>query len=356
MATERPKAHETGKPPPDDDPEERPTLIPKFDPAELARRTADSSRDGLVRRTTPLGSTGIPDEAYRKETRPELSTISNEAEIESARRASLESERPPETMQMSESMGSSLLSMADSRVQSGRPQAPELGEFSKLDKAWENPTLDEPPTKPSHEALASSDVMFGRKTSRLRAGSNDEVPPSSQRLGRDESFEAPAEADADNTIFSPARAAAALRAPSSRPPTPTPPNVAAALEQSPEETILEMRDRFSLGDYTGALVLAEGLLEDLPNNVQVKECAENCRQVLRQMYTARIGPLDRVPVVTVAHDQLRWLSIDHRAGFVLSHIDGVSSLEMILDVSGMPLLDALRILCELAQQRIISFR
>jgi hypothetical protein len=74
------------------------------------------------------------------------------------------------------------------------------------------------------------------------------------------------------------------------------------------------------------------------------------------MYTARIGPLDRVPMVMVARDQMRWLSIDHRAGFVLSLVDGVSSLEMILDVSGMPELDALRILSELAQQRIISFR
>jgi hypothetical protein len=61
-------------------------------------------------------------------------------------------------------------------------------------------------------------------------------------------------------------------------------------------------------------------------------------------------------VVMVPREQLRWLSIDHRAGFLLSHVDGVSSLEMILDVSGMPTLDALKILCELAQQRVISFR
>ncbi len=66
--------------------------------------------------------------------------------------------------------------------------------------------------------------------------------------------------------------------------------------------------------------------------------------------------MDRVPVVMVATEQLRWLSIDHRAGFLLSHIDGVSSLEMILDVSGMPLLDALKILCELVQQRVITLR
>ena len=118
----------------------------------------------------------------------------------------------------------------------------------------------------------------------------------------------------------------------------------------------EMNDRVSLGDYTGALEIAEKLLEIDPDDGPVKVCAESCRGVLRQMYTARIGPLDRVPMVMVARDQLRWLSIDHRAGFVLSLVDGVSSLEMILDVSGMPELDALRILSELAQQRIISFR
>jgi hypothetical protein len=91
-------------------------------------------------------------------------------------------------------------------------------------------------------------------------------------------------------------------------------------------------------------------------NTDAIECAEECRTTLQQMYTARIGPMDRVPVVMVPREQLRWLSIDHRAGFLLSHIDGVSSLEMILDVSGMPTLDALKILCELAQQRVISFR
>jgi len=121
-------------------------------------------------------------------------------------------------------------------------------------------------------------------------------------------------------------------------------------------TVQEMNDRVSLGDYTGALEIAEKLLDIDATDDAAKACAESCRGVLRQMYTARIGPLDRVPMVMVARDQLRWLSIDHRAGFVLSLVDGVSSLEMILDVSGMPELDALRILSELAQQRIISFR
>lgn len=119
---------------------------------------------------------------------------------------------------------------------------------------------------------------------------------------------------------------------------------------------LEMRERFSLGDYSGALVVAEAILEDDPNHQEALRCVDNCRQVLEQMYTARIGPLDRVPFVAVPLEQLRWLNIDHRAGFVLSHIDGNCSLEQILDVSGMPTLDALRILYELVQQRVIAFR
>jgi hypothetical protein len=120
--------------------------------------------------------------------------------------------------------------------------------------------------------------------------------------------------------------------------------------------LVNMRDRFSLGDYTGALAIAETVLGTDATNAEANRCADECRAKLIQMYAARVGPLDRVPVVTVAREQLRWLSIDHRAGFLLSHIDGVSSLEMILDVSGMPLLDALKILAELSQQRVISFR
>jgi flagellar basal body P-ring protein FlgI len=118
----------------------------------------------------------------------------------------------------------------------------------------------------------------------------------------------------------------------------------------------DMAERLALGDYTGALAVADDILAREPDHTAAAATADTCRAVLRKMYAARIGPLDRVPNVTVARDQMRWLSIDHRAGFVLSLVDGVSTVEMILDVSGMPTLDALRILSELVQQRIITFR
>ena len=123
-----------------------------------------------------------------------------------------------------------------------------------------------------------------------------------------------------------------------------------------DDPIAEMRERFSLGDYTGAFEMAELLLAEDPDDMEAAECAENCRGILDGMYAARLGPLDRVPTVVVQRAQLRWLSIDHRAGFVLSLIDGSSTLDMILDVSGMPRIDAMRILNELLQQKIVSLK
>jgi hypothetical protein len=127
-------------------------------------------------------------------------------------------------------------------------------------------------------------------------------------------------------------------------------------ERTIEDPMAEMNERFSLGDYTGALEMSELILAEEPGNVQAAECGANCRSVLESMYTARLGPLDRIPLVVVPRTQMRWLSMDHRAGFILSLIDGQSSVEMILDVSGMPKLDALRILHELVQQKIVAFR
>jgi hypothetical protein len=127
-------------------------------------------------------------------------------------------------------------------------------------------------------------------------------------------------------------------------------------ERTIEDPVAEMRERFSLGDYTGALEMAELILAEEPGNLEAAECGENCRTVLESMFAAKLGALNRVPMVVVPRTQMRWLSIDHRAGFVLSLVDGSSSVDMILDVCGMPKLDALRILHELVERKIVAFR
>lgn len=48
------------------------------------------------------------------------------------------------------------------------------------------------------------------------------------------------------------------------------------------------------------------------------------------------------------------LDLDHRACFLLVHVDNVSSFEMILDTSGMPRHEAMRVLCDLQERGIIA--
>ena len=122
----------------------------------------------------------------------------------------------------------------------------------------------------------------------------------------------------------------------------------------PNDPLDRIHDRFVVGDYSGALVLAEGVLEEQPDNSEAQRYAVSCRDMLRQMYLSRIGSGRHVPRLIMGPEQLRWLTLDHRAGFLLSCVDGRSSIDEILDVSGMPGLDALRLLYELVQEGVIE--
>jgi hypothetical protein len=116
----------------------------------------------------------------------------------------------------------------------------------------------------------------------------------------------------------------------------------------------QVRDRFDTGDFTGALAMSEGILGQDPDNADAQLYAEHCRDVLKQMHLSRLGGLRRVPLVAIGPEQLRWLSLDHRAGFLLSLVDGRSTFDEVLDMSGMSDLEALRLLVQLLEQNVIK--
>jgi hypothetical protein len=123
---------------------------------------------------------------------------------------------------------------------------------------------------------------------------------------------------------------------------------------SADPEVTAMKDRYATGDFSGALIIAEGILETSPYHGEALRCQERCTDVLSQMYLARLGSLAQIVRVALGGDEIRWLSLDHRAGFLLSLIDGDSSIETLLDISGMPRLEALRILYGLLDQRVIA--
>jgi hypothetical protein len=69
---------------------------------------------------------------------------------------------------------------------------------------------------------------------------------------------------------------------------------------------------------------------------------------------ARLGPLSRVPRIAVASKTMGGLALDHKAGFVLSLVDGSSSLETILDASGLPQLEVLRVIEDLVARGVLD--
>lgn len=118
----------------------------------------------------------------------------------------------------------------------------------------------------------------------------------------------------------------------------------------------EMEELYALDDLTGALRFAELILGREPDNQQAMRCAENCRRRLLGLYSSKIGRLDAVPVPALSDTELRWLGLDHRSGFLLSRVDGTSTVEEVLDVCGMPRLEALKTLVDLLERGAIRVR
>lgn len=70
------------------------------------------------------------------------------------------------------------------------------------------------------------------------------------------------------------------------------------------------------------------------------------------------GPLtltQRHSVLRLKAEDIASLPIDHRGGFLLSHVDGMHSLEEILDICAMPQVEALEIIANLEALGVIEF-
>ncbi|MFL5416778.1 MAG: hypothetical protein ACJ78Y_12295, partial [Myxococcales bacterium] len=72
-----------------------------------------------------------------------------------------------------------------------------------------------------------------------------------------------------------------------------------------------------------------------------------------QMYESKLGSMDRVPRVALPPDEIIWLNLDPRAGFVLAQIDGDVSFEDLYAVCGLRRLDTARILSQLVEEGVI---
>jgi hypothetical protein len=123
-----------------------------------------------------------------------------------------------------------------------------------------------------------------------------------------------------------------------------------------ESMLAGARQLLEQGTNEGSLWLCERVLSLDPDNDAAKKLLEDNRTVLLTQYQEQIGELEEVPVVQIPQHEIMWHKLDHRAGFLLSRIDGQLTYGDIIDVSGMGDFEATRILAQLQGMGVIGAR
>ncbi len=121
-----------------------------------------------------------------------------------------------------------------------------------------------------------------------------------------------------------------------------------------DDLMVQARRRHAAGDFSGSLALVEQVLTAEPEHKEARKFLSENTARLVSMYRSRIGPLARSPHIRMRAQDIMWQSMDHRAGFVLSQVDGRTTYDEIIEISGLNELDATRILARLVDQGVIG--
>jgi hypothetical protein len=107
------------------------------------------------------------------------------------------------------------------------------------------------------------------------------------------------------------------------------------------------------GDLERAVAAIDLALSEDPNAALAQRLIHRNRDAIMTVLGAYLADLSRVPVLARPLHELAAAPISPRAAFLLSRIDGVLSIDEILDVSGMPRIEAYRYLCQLYLRGIL---
>lgn len=124
----------------------------------------------------------------------------------------------------------------------------------------------------------------------------------------------------------------------------------AEAEQDPVEAV---RAQVARGDYSNGLTAAEALLERMPEHPELVRLADECRRWLADLYQRYVGQGCDVPQLVVDPGTLGDAGLDRWSAYLLSRVDGTSTIDELVDLTGFTRLDTLRLLYELAQRRIV---
>jgi hypothetical protein len=114
------------------------------------------------------------------------------------------------------------------------------------------------------------------------------------------------------------------------------------------------RELVALNDFSGAMELLAKILARNPQDTEAQKLHTTCEENLIHMYESKLGVMDRIPRVVLPPDEIIWLNLDPRAGFVLAQIDGTVSFEDLYAICGLQRLDTARILSQLLEEGVVA--
>ncbi len=118
--------------------------------------------------------------------------------------------------------------------------------------------------------------------------------------------------------------------------------------------LLERASEWSKGtDLDKAVAAVDLALSEDPSSALAQKLIHRNRDTIMSVFQNFLGDLNRQPVLARPLHELGAAPISPRAAFLLSRVDGTLSLDEILDVSGMPRLEAYRYLCQLFLRGIL---
>jgi hypothetical protein len=107
------------------------------------------------------------------------------------------------------------------------------------------------------------------------------------------------------------------------------------------------------GDTDRAVCAVDLALEEDPNSAIAQKLITRHRDAIMSVFQGYLGSLDRQPQLAKPLHELQNAPISPRAAFLLSRIDGTLTIDELLDVSGMPRLEAFRHICQLYLRGIL---
>ena len=109
-----------------------------------------------------------------------------------------------------------------------------------------------------------------------------------------------------------------------------------------------------LNELDKAVAAVDLALSEDPGSALAQKLIHRNRDTTMMVFQNFLGSLDRQPQLARPLHELAQAPISPRAAFLLSRIDGTLTLDEILDVSGMPRVEAYRHLCQLFLRGILK--